>query len=493
MPKHPQRKKFSRSVVVGACASLVLVVGVSAALRAQSGRSYGPDRIWWNAGSGDILPWQEEYDNADGQVGVLNANGIVRTKGHPFFEALGDNGRACVTCHQPSNAMSVSPVAVLERWRATAGQDAVFEAVDGANCPDQPEMEQSSHSLLLKRGLFRIALPWPPRNPDGAPIAPEFRIEVVHDPTGCNLSPAYGLKSAKPAVSVFRRPRVTANLKYLVSSSGFALMADGRDPSLERQAVEAAMTHEQAVYPSPEQLRRIVDFELQLYTAQMSDIRGGLLGEKGGPAALGLEHVASGQAGALGGVVPAGASGAPVSLDFSGWRKAPGAPDLGLQREFRASVARGSEVFFARQFLVHDAFPLNATAGGKPVAATCATCHATGLTRWMDIGTANRAAASADPELPLFKITCEASAPAHPFLGRVIYTNDPGRALVTGKCADVGSIVMQQFRGLAARAPYFANGSAANLRDLVDFYDHRFGARFTEQEKQDLVNFLKVL
>jgi len=111
----------------------------------------------------------------------------------------------------------------------------------------------------------------------------------------------------------------------------------------------------------------------------------------------------------------------------------------------------------------------------------------------MDIGTANRAAASADPELPLFKITCEASAPAHPFLGRVIYTNDPGRALVTGKCADVGSIVMQQFRGLAARAPYFANGSAANLRDLVDFYDHRFGARFTEQEKQDLVNFLKVL
>ena len=54
--------------------------------------------------------------------------------------------------------------------------------------------------------------------------------------------------------------------------------------------------------------------------------------------------------------------------------------------------------------------------------------------------------------MPLFKITCEASAPAHPFLGRVIYTNDPGRALVTGKCADVGSIVMQQFRGLAEDA-----------------------------------------
>jgi hypothetical protein len=491
--KHTPPKRFSRKAILGACVSLVLVVGISAALHAQSGRSYGPDRIWWNAGSGDILPWQEEYDNADGQVGVLNAKGIVRTKGHPFFEALGDNGRACITCHQPSNAMSVSPVAVLQRWRATAGQDAVFEAVDGANCPDLPEMEQSSHSLLLKRGLFRIALPWPPRNPDGAPITPEFRIEVVSDPTGCNLSAVYGLKSAKPAVSVFRRPRVSANLKYLVSPAASSLMADGRFPSLEAQAVNAALVHEQATRPSPEQLRQIVDFELQLYTAQTSDIRGGLLGEKGGPSALGLEHVASGQAGALAGAVSGVAGITSAFPDFSGWRKPPGAADLGLQREFRASVARGNEVFFAREFQVHDSFPLNPTAKGKPIAVTCATCHTAGLTRWMDIGTANRAAAHADPDLPLFKITCEASAPAHPFLGRVIYTNDPGRALITGKCADTGSIVMQQFRGLAARAPYFANGSAASLRDLVDFYDRRFAARFSEQEKQDLVNFLKVL
>ena len=39
---------------------------------------------------------------------------------------------------------------------------------------------------------------------------------------------------------------------------------------------------------------------------------------------------------------------------------------------------------------------------------------------------------------------------------------------------------MQQFRGLAARAPYFSNGSAATLRDLVDFYDRRFNIGFTE-------------
>ena len=66
-----------------------------------------------------------------------------------------------------------------------------------------------------------------------------------------------------------------------------------------------------------------------------------------------------------------------------------------------------------------------------------------------------------DELMPLFKITCRRDIAPHPYLGRVIYTQDPGRALISGKCNDVGTIVMQQFRGLAARAPYFSNGSAA--------------------------------
>jgi len=52
---------------------------------------------------------------------------------------------------------------------------------------------------------------------------------------------------------------------------------------------------------------------------------------------------------------------------------------------------------------------------------------------------------------------------------------------------------MQQFRGLAARAPYFSNGSAATLRELVDFYDRRYNIQYTEREKEDLVNFLSTL
>jgi len=46
---------------------------------------------------------------------------------------------------------------------------------------------------------------------------------------------------------------------------------------------------------------------------------------------------------------------------------------------------------------------------------------------------------------------------------------------------------------LAARAPYFSNGSAKNLRELVDVHDRRFDMKLTEQEKVDLANFLSVL
>jgi len=52
---------------------------------------------------------------------------------------------------------------------------------------------------------------------------------------------------------------------------------------------------------------------------------------------------------------------------------------------------------------------------------------------------------------------------------------------------------MQQLRGLAARAPYFANGSAKTLRAVVDFYDRRFDMKLTDQEKEDLINFLGAL
>ena len=80
-------------------------------------------------------------------------------------------------------------------------------------------------------------------------------------------------------------------------------------------------------------------------------------------------------------------------------------------------------------------------------------------------------------------------------LGDPIDTNDPGLALLTGRCADIGRFTVPQLRALAAREPFFHDGSARTLADVVRFYEHRF--RFDppldDRERSDLVAFLGAL
>jgi hypothetical protein len=496
----------------------------------QAAESADSPRPWWSPGEDRPLPAYTEYENSAGRIGLLNTSGEVTTDNHPFFEALGSNGRGCVTCHQPADAMSLSLESIQQRWQATKGDDPLFAAVDGMNCPNQKRGDYASHSLLLERGLIRVALPWPPRTATGATIEPEFTLEVVRDPTSCNTDAEYGVTGPRHEVSVYRRPRPAINLRY-VSSAGFGvtpfigktgmlasvdpdtgkpvnmnMMADAREPTLKTQAQSAALGHMQVSKPlSEEQLGRIREFELQLYGAQAWSTEGGALNEANGPTGLGPQAMSAGRDGLLGNntsnyVFPMADS----------WSALPKGTDTETQQrnEFRASVARGHDVFFYRTFWISDAMHINTVGLGNPIKRTCATCHGMHMTGmdtangWMDLGTTNHPWAlepaespwaKQKPALPLFKITCRADLPPHPFLGRTIYTQDPGRALISGKCDDVGAIVLQQFRGLSARAPYFSNGSAANLRELVDFYDRRFNIRFTEQEKVDLINFLGVL
>lgn len=87
---------------------------------------------------------------------------------------------------------------------------------------------------------------------------------------------------------------------------------------------------------------------------------------------------------------------------------------------------------------------------------------------YMDLGLNNLPWSNTRSDLPLFKIVCKPEARAQSFLGREIYTHDPGRALITGLCRDVGASMTQQSRALAGRAPYFMNGSSMNLRELYD-------------------------
>jgi hypothetical protein len=518
----------SRVAVVAAVAGVWLLAVLASPFLLEAQEQ--PAGRWWSPGDGRTLPATADYVNADGALGILNASGAIETKGHPFFEPIGTNGRACVTCHQPADAMSLAADTARARWRETGGADPLFAAIDGSNCPSLPQADPASHSLLLDRGLVRVFLPWPPRRADGTPLQPEFTIEVVRDPPGCNTSPQYGLASGTPTISVYRRPRMAANLKYVAAAvfgvSPFIaknaqpaardpetgalvsmnIMADAREPTLRTQAVAAAETHLQfRGQPGRSQIDRIIEFESQVYAAQRTHRRAGSLVEPGGPPALGPAALAGGSTGTLGNnttrfVFPMG----------EGWKTLLRTGDAVAddRSAFRESVARGHDVFFFRTFWIRDAMHINSVGLGNPVKRTCSTCHGMHMTGmdtvygWMDTGTTNLPWAREAPvspwateaaELPLFKLTCRPDIAPHTFLGRVIYTQDPGRALISGKCNDIGAIVMQQFRGLAARAPYFSNGSARTLRELVDFYDRRYNIQYSDREKDDLVNFLSTL
>lgn len=507
-----------RSIAIAALATVSAAAVVPAAESAgrTTATGYLAGERWWAPGDGRTFPRVLDYTNETGTVRTLNLGGPTDTRGHPFFTPLGTNGRACITCHQPADGMSLSVETIRGRWRDTQGRDPLFAAIDGSNCPSQPQGRESSHSLLLDHGLFRVARSWPPRTTDGTVIEPEFTIEVVRDPTGCNLDPVYGLKSASPAVSVYRRPRPVTNLKYL-TVAGFPfepknglplprdpetgelisgnLMADARAATLKAQALDAMQSHLETVGdPHPRLLEKIIEFETQLYTAQVHDRRAGSLtadGARGGP-----ELLAASKPGVL------NSTAHPMWDEFESWiGLADTAPNgqRDEQRAFRASVGRGVELFRNRRFLVSDSTGVNSMNFGNPTINDCNWCH--NMYRFgndvapgqVDLGTTNEPFANPAPHLPLFRLTCAESRKEHPFLGRVVYTTDPGFALTTGKCADIGKITIQSSRGLAARAPYFANGSAKTLREMIDFYDRRYNMRLTEQEKQDFTNLMSVL
>lgn len=477
---------------------------------------------WWSPGENAILPQHATFKNAFGLLGIIHTGGDLDTTNHPFFTPLGTNGRACVTCHQPADSMGLSLDTIRQRWTATHGKDPLFAAVDGSNCPSLPQGVESSHSLLLNHGLFRVFLPWPPKNKDGGPMTPEFTIEVVRDPTGCNTDPKYGLDSPNPMVSVYRRPRAVANMRYISASYkmraprgrrfnnktgevlainpdtgervGLPILSDARQPTLKAQAIEATLTHLQGEKPpTPEQLNQIESFENQLHVAQSFHNRAGRLDEPGGPTALGPLPLVKGRP-----HVSGNRWATPVFGNFDGW-KTRRADESDEQREFRESVMRGYDLFLERPIWIRDTAHFNSIGMGNPYKRNCTICHSLQLMGTdttpgvLDIGVNNKPWAPEMPELPLFKITCDKDALPHPYLGREILTHDPGRALITGRCADVGSLVMQPLRGIAGRAPYFSNGSAKDLAAVIDFYDERYDMKLTAQEKADFVNFLSVL
>ena len=440
------------------------------------------------------IPGFETFPNPDGISANFQPSGDTATATQAFFSPLGTNTRTCQTCHQPAAGWTITPALAQKAFQATSGTAPLFSPVDGAVCPDADVSTYSkrlqAYRLVLQKGLIRIFI----KLPDAPTL--EFSIVGVQDPYGCNTNSAFGLSSFGPSaltqgtVSVYRRPLPTTNLPFLTS-----LMWDGREPSLQSQAIDAALIHLQAgAPPTPAQVDQIVAFETGLFSAQESGAGTGPLTESGalgGPRALAEQPFSVGVNDPLGGN-PTGAPFDPDAMTlYSAWE------DLGSSAtEAQATVARGEKLFNERPVTIIGVPGLNDKPGLATVKGSCTTCHDTpnvgnhSVPLPLNIGVVAPSATGLDTTgLPVFTIRCDAG----PLAGRTFQVTDPGRALVSGQCADIGKTKNPVLRNLAARAPYFHNGSAPDLTHVVDFYNARFQMHLTAGETADLVAFLKSL
>ena len=444
-----------------------------------------------------FLPNLFPFPNPHGVLKTFNESGKLDLTG-PFFQSLGTNGRSCASCHQASDAWSVSAVNVAKRFEQTHGLDPIFRTNDGSNCDHNIDTttvdgRRQAYSLLTSRGLIRIAL--------AVPAGAEFDVVSVSNPYGC---------SETSTLSMYRRPLPTTNLRFLST-----VMWDGRESStstgtipitplgsnpgdlqtdLLHQSVDATMGHAQATTPpTPQQQRQIVMFQLGLSTAQTVDFGAGSLeahGAHGGPVALFNQDFFVGINDPLG-LNPRGTPFTPVifTLFTPTWAHEQS------HNHHRASILRGQTLFNSRPIAIKGVAGINDALGVDTLPGTCGTCHDSphvgnhSVIAPLNIGLAD----VGNPLNPLGVSYLPVITLRHKVTAAEITTTDPGRALVTGKWVDIGKFKGPILRGLSARAPYFHNGSAESLKDVVEFYNIRFGMGLTESEQADLAAFLSTL
>jgi cytochrome c peroxidase len=414
-------------------------------------------------------------NNATGTSQTFTASGTIDTS-NAFFRSLGTNGRSCLTCHDPKDNWSIVPATLQTRFNSSDGTDPVFRLNDGSNSPladvSTVAARRTAYSMLLSKGLIRVGLT--------IPTTAEFTLLAVDDP--------YGYASAVHGLSLFRRPLPTTCFKApLDPTACFATPAF----DLADQANGATLGHAEASLAlTAAQQTSIVNFELGLFTAQTFDNAAKELiaiNAGGGPANLATKPFYFGINDVVSGDYATSASFTSVVFHtYDSWANRVGAGTDAA----RATVARGQALFNTKPISITGVKGINDDLGIPVFPGTCTTCHDTpdagnhSIPAPLDIGLTDASRRTAD--MPLYTLKRSST-------GETIQTTDPGRALITGLWKDIGRFKGPILRALSGRAPYFHNGSAADLPSVVAFYDTRFGIALTAQEKSDLVAFLQTL
>jgi len=448
----------------------------------------------------------QPFTDTSGSIATYTSAGSIDQTTH-FFQPLGTNGRTCATCHQLNQGMSISAAATQALFSSTNGADPLFNAVDGANCPTAATGDNTARSLLLNKGLIRVAV--------ALPTNAQFTMTTLHDPYNCAISTS---PTGQQTISVYRRPLPTSGLPY-----SSAVMWDTRETALAltnaltctqnltsdltQQLIDAVSTHQQGTStPTPANITEVLTFQQGLFTAQATDTLAGALnsnGATGGPANFAAVLYYPGINDSFG-ADPQGKPFNNAVFDlYNAWRTS--------TNPQQASINRGQGVFNNAPLNITNVRGINDNpALGSPTVlhGSCSTCHDTpnvgshSLPLTMDTGTTRIAANETDPgilaglaqlsapDLPIYQIKGCKDATGN----AVTYTTtDPGKGLFTGLCADVNRTKVPSLRGLAARPPYFHGGTATDLVQLVRFYSARFQMNLNPNQQTDLVNFLNAL
>ena len=401
-----------------------------------------PDGIRVEAGS-DGMPNNLPQHNPGGMDSTFSTQGSVNLAGE-YFQAQGSNGRSCASCHTAGDAWSITPGTVQELFDATAGTHPIFNELD-ANNPDvigpgsTVEELRAGYSMLLSRGVFRRG---------GAPRAnSEWELIAVDDPHGyATLNRLVHWRRSMPTINF---PVGSSTVNW----DGGNSVGTDQHAGLLNQAARNVTGGQQGPPAPPEVIADIVHFEESLFSAQMIVPGVGRLdsgGARGGPEPLSAMSKVQGR----------------FDL-FDAWM-AHGNPA-------RAQIARGQEIFNNK---------LNSA--GR----SCNSCHnsannGTNIQNLaFDVRTASAEVRTPDLTLHTFR---------HRTTGEVRHLTDAGRGQVTGLWNDLGRFKTPTLRALAARAPYFHNGIAWTIEDVVRHYENQLGFVVTDAERADLVAFLNAL
>lgn len=386
------------------------------------------------------IPNNRPVSNPGGDAVTFSTKGSVNLTGE-YFQVQGANGQSCATCHIPENAWSITPATLQRLFDETDGKHPVFNLLD-ANNPNMDvstkEARRAAYSMLLTRAVFRRG---------GAPRPnSEWELIAVDDPHGfANLNQLVQWRRAMPTIN-FTLGSATVNW------DGGNTVGDDQHAGLVKLTDRLVTGALQGPPATPEVIADIVDFESSLFTAQLTVQGVGRLdsdGARGGAEALSTMSKVEGG----------------FNI-FDAW--------AGSSNPKRAQIARGQEVFNSIN-VSHK---------------SCIVCHnsannGTNIDNDLfDIRTSSAEART--PDLPLYTFRNKRT-------GETLQLTDAGQGNITGRWDDLGLFKAPTLRGLAARAPYFHNGIAATLEDVVRHYEKHFGFIFTDEERADLVAFLNAL